>query len=219
MIDFRLPILLVADESEARQALSRMLQTIGFANITQDDGSRALALLRQHAYGLVLSDMAKEPRHGLRLLHAAREAPGLAHLCFVMVTALADAAWVQAAREADVDFYLLKPFELDQLRRVLFKTLARTRSFAPAAEGSVTGGPAPTRARRTVRPPLRDDDPMMPIREDAVQLYHVYGHLRPPPGGEFPPWETAFMEWWRFMHRRALLVAMRSYRQGGQFHR
>jgi len=28
MIDFRLPILLVADESEARQALSRMLQTI-----------------------------------------------------------------------------------------------------------------------------------------------------------------------------------------------
>jgi two-component system chemotaxis response regulator CheY len=202
MIDFRLPILVVADDLEARRGLCRMLLAVGFANLIQDDGSRALALLQQHAFWLVLSDMEKTPHRGLALLRAVRETPALAHLCFVMATAVADTQWVRAAGEAGVDGYLLKPFELDQLRRVLLR-----------------GATATARARRTIRAPLRDDRPMMPIREDAVQLYHVYGHLEAPPGGELPPWETAFMEWRRFMHRRELLVALRSHRRGGQFTR
>ena len=51
---------------------------------------------------------------------------------------------------------------------------------------------------------------MMSIHEDALELYRRYGRLEPQPGGEFPPWEIAFMEWWNFMHHREILVAVRN---------
>jgi DNA-binding NtrC family response regulator len=207
MIDFRIPVLVVDDDFEARQALCGMLQRIGFDNIVQDDGTRVLALLGEHAFGLVLSDVLVESHGGLRLLRAVREAPGLARLPFIITTAVADVDWVRAARQDGVDAYLLRPLDLERLRRVVFRTLARARYLVPVGGGS---GTQPMRRARTLRTPVQDDHPMMAIRQDAVELRRRYGRLEARPGGEFPPWEIAFLEWWQFMHHRELLVALRT---------
>src|ERR1700716_280308 len=133
MIDFRIRILVLDDDFAYRQILCGMLHRLGFSNILEDDGTRALALLREHAFGLVLSEMVMAPHSGLELLCAARQVPRLARLPFIITTDIADSSWVRTAREAGVDAYLLKPFDIDHLRRVVLGTLAREQPLAPAA--------------------------------------------------------------------------------------
>jgi two-component system chemotaxis response regulator CheY len=219
MIDFRIPVLVVDSDFDARQALCGMLRRIGFSEITQDDGSRALLLLGARAFGLVLSDMVTAPLGGLDLLRAVRRIPRLAGIRFIITASIGDATWVRAANDAGVDGYLLKPFDADRLRRVVFATLGREQSLVPVAGGNETRVARPTRAARAARiaeqddhptMPSQDNRPMMSIHEDAVELYRRYGRLEARPGGEFPPWEIAFMEWWSFMHHREILVALRN---------
>ena len=53
-------------------------------------------------------------------------------------------------------------------------------------------------------------EPMKAMRENALDLQKRYGGVLPQDGEELAPWETAFLDWWRFMHQRELLDALRS---------
>lgn len=53
-------------------------------------------------------------------------------------------------------------------------------------------------------------DPMKPMRENALDLQKRYGGVLPQETEDLAPWETAFLDWWRFMHAREMLVALRS---------
>jgi two-component system chemotaxis response regulator CheY len=208
MIDFRIRVLVLDNDFGARQAICGMLQRIGFSNVREDDGRRALALLREHEFGLVLSDMIMASHSGLQLLRAVRQEPRLAKIPFIMTTGCADSAWVQAARDAGIEDYLLKPFDADRLGWIVFRTLTLTQSAASVA--GETGGLTAELTEDEPATPIKiqDDRPMLPVHEDGVELYRRYGHLGPRVEGDLPPWQTAFMEWWRFMDRRQALAAV-----------
>lgn len=104
-----LPILVVEDDPNLREAVCDTLELAGQAVVSASGGEEALQLLSTHAVSLVVSDVRMMPMNGIALLKAIRER--LPHLPVVLMTAFADVdRAVEAMRSGACDF-LLKPFE------------------------------------------------------------------------------------------------------------
>jgi two-component system, chemotaxis family, chemotaxis protein CheY len=151
------PILIVDDEWMMVEIITSLLRKLNFSDVDfAADGESALALMRQKAYGLVISDLNMDGMGGLRFLRTVRSDPRLRDTPFIMTTASQAIDNAVAAKHAGVDNYLLKPFSLDVLGRkvkaVLAKAALSTESSqndadAASREGSV-GAPARASWRR-----------------------------------------------------------------------
>lgn len=114
------PVLIVDDASLMVEVMTALLRRLGFVDIDAAvDGSSALRMLRAKRYGLVLSDLNMQPMNGLELLREVRTDPDLKPTPFILTTTSLHAASVVAAKRAGVDTYLLKPFTVSQLQRVI----------------------------------------------------------------------------------------------------
>ncbi|WP_374348003.1 sigma-54-dependent transcriptional regulator [Chitinimonas sp.] len=114
-----LPILIVEDDSDLREALTDTLELAGYRTIASDDGSAALAQLRQQKVGLVLSDVQMQPMDGEQLLIQIKiEFP---HIPVVLMTAYGVIERAVAALHAGAAHYLPKPFEPDSLLATVAK--------------------------------------------------------------------------------------------------
>ena len=114
-----LRVLLVEDDTFARELEKTALQHLGVSRITvAEDGAKALdALKRGIACDLIVSDWNMPNFDGLQLLKAVRKDwPGIA---FLMVTNTETLDQIKVATKAGVDGYLIKPFSLDKLREAV----------------------------------------------------------------------------------------------------
>src|ERR671937_1503400 len=118
--DLSMPILVVDDYSTMIRIIRNLLKQLGFEDVDEaNDGSAALAKLRQKRYGLVISDWNMEPMTGYELLKEVRADPNLAGTPFIMVTAESKTDNVIAAKKAGVDNYIVKPFNAQTLKSKL----------------------------------------------------------------------------------------------------
>lgn len=123
-VDFDMPILIVDDYRTMLRIIRNLLSQLKFVNIEEaTDGSMALEKLRNGSYRLVISDWNMEPMTGLELLRAIRGDPKLRETPFVMITAESKTDNVIAAKEAGVNNYIVKPFNVDTLRNKLVSVL------------------------------------------------------------------------------------------------
>ncbi len=109
-------ILLVDDEPDARELLSRALEREGFACVTSDGPEGALALVAKTPFiDVVVTDvvMGGDDRAGLRLLPALRAAG--VHAPVVVITAFADVEKVKLALNDGAAYFLEKPFRAAEL--------------------------------------------------------------------------------------------------------
>jgi two-component system chemotaxis response regulator CheY len=121
-----IPILVVDDYLAMVTTTRRMLQTLGFDNVTAaSDGVDALAALRSMPYQLVISDLRMEKMDGLALLLEVRADPALRDIPFIMVTASGEIDYVAAAKRAGVTDYIVKPFSVATLKAKLTAVLSR----------------------------------------------------------------------------------------------
>jgi len=116
-----LPILVVEDDLNLREAVCDTLELAGQAVISAGGGEEALQLLARHAVALVVSDVRMMPMDGIALLKAIRER--LPHLPVVLMTAFADVDRAVEAMRAGACDFLLKPFE----PKALLEHVARYR--------------------------------------------------------------------------------------------
>ena len=124
-VDMNMPILIVDDYKTMLRIIRNLLKQLGFDNVEEaTDGSAALAKLRDKSYGLVISDWNMEPMTGLELLQKVRGDAGTAKLPFILVTAESKPDNVAAARKADVNDYLIKPFSAPVLKQKIDNALA-----------------------------------------------------------------------------------------------
>jgi two-component system chemotaxis response regulator CheY len=167
MLDTRTPILIIDDYASMRGTLRAMLQHLGLRNISEDDGSRALELVRGHAFGLVISDLVMAPMSGLELLRQVRADSRLVSLPFVLTTAVPDATLVTAAKELAVDGFLVKPFNIETLRRVVsFAVEGRAPARSAAARPDAKSiGETPTGEK-----PADDAAERARLRKDIATL-------------------------------------------------
>ena len=105
----RLPILVVEDDPNLREAVCDTLELAGQSVVSAPGGEEALTLLDAQAVSLVVSDVRMMPIDGITLLKEIRSR--FPHLPVVLMTAFADVdRAVEAMRSGACDF-LLKPFE------------------------------------------------------------------------------------------------------------
>ena len=116
-----LPILVVEDDPNLREAVCDTLELAGQSVISAPGGVEALKLLEMQPVGLVVSDVRMMPMDGIALLKEVRNR--FPHLPVVLMTAFADVdRAVEAMRSGACDF-LLKPFE----PKALLEHVARYR--------------------------------------------------------------------------------------------
>jgi len=122
-------ILIIDDEASLRQTLARILQRAGYEVTTAADGQEGLALVSEHAFDLVFSDIRMPDMNGLELLKIIHtKFPDLPVILFTAQPDLNSA--VEAVRSGAVD-YLMKPLKpqavIDRTNSILEKSQKERR--------------------------------------------------------------------------------------------
>jgi two-component system NtrC family response regulator len=115
-------VLLVDDEPKARELLAMTVRGLGHRPIAAADGVEALRLLEQEAVDLVLTDVRMPGLDGEALLETVRTRwPGVPVILLTAYGSMRDA--VAMTKRGAFD-YLTKPFEIDDLEKVIANGLA-----------------------------------------------------------------------------------------------
>ncbi len=108
----RAAAILVVDDNEANRALlTRRLVRNGHTVAHAEDGQRALEMLRQHPFDLVLLDVLMPHLSGHEVLAAMKGDPALRHLPVIMITGFDDLDSLVRCIEGGAEDYLTKPFD------------------------------------------------------------------------------------------------------------
>ena len=117
--------LVVDDEDQLRQILTRVMRGDGFRCIEARCGTEAIEQLRRHPVSLMLSDLRMPGMDGMELLRRAREQhPDIAIVMITGAPDIEDAVHCLANGAMD---YLMKPFHLEEVRLRVAKAMDRRR--------------------------------------------------------------------------------------------
>jgi len=118
-------LLFVDDEATLRGLMAERLGERGFEVVEAESGERALTLLDQFAFDVIITDLRLPGIDGSRLIEAARDRyPGIIAIVITGYGTVKDA--VDAIKRGASDF-IAKPFQFDELTHVLQKALEQRR--------------------------------------------------------------------------------------------
>lgn len=120
-------LLVVDDEPAARQALSRLLERLGYDVTLAEDGRAALRSAEQEPPDLVLTDLRMPVLDGFELLGRLKAADATRDIPVVVVSALDDLQSVVRCIEAGAEDHVTKPFEAVLLQARIRACLERKR--------------------------------------------------------------------------------------------
>lgn len=112
-------VLIVDDDSAIREYVGDLLEMEGHEVRFAGDGLGALESIRETRPDCVLLDVMMPGMSGHEVLAEIRRIDGGPQLPVVMLTAAAGDAQSWQAWTGGVDYFLAKPFDADQLLRVL----------------------------------------------------------------------------------------------------
>lgn len=115
------PILVVEDEAIMRESLRDWLSDVGYQVETAEEGDKALNIIGERDFSLLILDLRLPRGDGIDLLRQARaRQPQLKGIIITAYPSVQTA--VEAMKEGAVD-YLTKPFDLNQLEESIRETL------------------------------------------------------------------------------------------------
>lgn len=124
-LDTSISVLVVDDSETMQRIVCKLLQSIGFANVVcARNGMEALQKLHEKTFGLVIADWYMGSMTGLQLTERIRADRVLKDLPVIVISAVANADNVIAAKEAGVDAYMVKPFSAEALKLKIEAALA-----------------------------------------------------------------------------------------------
>ncbi len=116
-VDASMSILIVDDYNTMIRIIRNLLKQLGYLDVDDaNDGTSALAKMKEKTYSLVISDWNMAPMTGYELLREIRANPDYNRTRFIMVTAESKTDNVIAAKKAGVDNYIVKPFNAQTLQ-------------------------------------------------------------------------------------------------------
>jgi len=117
--------LIVDDEPRLRQILTQLMRADGFRCLEAGNGSEALEVLAREPVTLVMSDMQMPKMSGIDLLREIRvRYPDVA---VVMITGNADVEIAVGALSLGAMDYIVKPFQLEEVRARVAQALEKRR--------------------------------------------------------------------------------------------
>jgi DNA-binding NtrC family response regulator len=116
-------LLIVDDEEAALQNLERAMRKHDYDVVTAGSGAEALALLAQHRFDVLLTDLRMEKIDGMQLLKSCREKHPSMEVVVITGFATAEAA-VQAMKQGAFHF-IAKPFRLAEVRKAVGQAMEK----------------------------------------------------------------------------------------------
>ena len=112
------PILVVDDLPSTRLLVKHMLEDMGFSSIIEAaTGAEALEKIEQHGATLMVCDYVMKGMNGVELTQQLRKSPHHRKLPIIMVSNNRDVPEIEAAFNAGVDDYIVKPISFHILKR------------------------------------------------------------------------------------------------------
>jgi two-component system response regulator PilR (NtrC family) len=118
-------LLIVDDEQGMRDFLSIMLKKEGYSVSLADSAERASEFVERGDFDLIISDIAMPGQSGLEVLRQAKEANPETPV--IMITAYASTESAVEALKLGAYDYIIKPFDVDELKIVVRNALEKSR--------------------------------------------------------------------------------------------
>jgi len=118
-------ILLVDDEPDVLEVLSKKLQAAGFLTVTAFDGIQGLKKTKEEKPDLVLLDIMMPNKDGFAMLRDLQSDRELRCIPVIMVSAKSEVDSLFEGRDLGATDYLIKPINFEELLKYINKyTLA-----------------------------------------------------------------------------------------------
>ncbi len=118
-------ILIIEDDTTIRETVAEVLEKQGHTVSQAETGAAGLAKARTHNYDLVLLDLRLPDMDGLDVMRSLRELDE--QTLVIIMTAFPEVRTAISALKAGAYDYLNKPFDLDDLRSLVDRTLETQR--------------------------------------------------------------------------------------------
>jgi DNA-binding NtrC family response regulator len=109
-------VLIVEDEDIARKNLAHILKKEGYAVVATNNGVKALELLRQRDFDLVITDLKMEKVDGMEVLKRSRDLQPFTEV--IVITGHATIRTAVKAMQERAYNYIAKPYKIDEVRRI-----------------------------------------------------------------------------------------------------
>jgi two-component system, response regulator, stage 0 sporulation protein F len=114
-------VLVVDDEQNSREGLSKILTKEGYVVHTAENGKKALIEAENNKFDLIITDLRMPEMDGIEVLEKLRKKNK--DMGVVIVTAYGEVNSYLKAMNLGAFEYLNKPIHLEELRRVINKAL------------------------------------------------------------------------------------------------
>ncbi len=119
-------ILIVEDEVELADLLSRLLRNAGYEVLTAFDGQEGLNRAHEEKPNLIIADIMMPVLDGRQMTRLLKFDKDFERTPIILLTALAQEKDRQLGEEVGADAYIVKPFETEDLLREIKKLLGTT---------------------------------------------------------------------------------------------
>lgn len=117
-------ILVVEDRPEIRLLVAMAIKPLGYTLIEADNSETGVAAILLHRPDLILLDvMMPGDINGFGICCMVKQDPKLRGIPVIMMTALAQVSDIEEGMAAGADKYVVKPFSLVALRRIIVDQL------------------------------------------------------------------------------------------------
>jgi CheY-like chemotaxis protein len=126
-------LLVVDDNQDAAQTLTRLLKVLGFRASAAFSGEAALEVIKEEAPALVFLDLGMPTMDGVETARRIRQIPEGQKISLVALTGLGREEDLARTRAVGFDAHLVKPVNLTQLQETLGRFLGAeaTSKFPP----------------------------------------------------------------------------------------
>jgi two-component system chemotaxis response regulator CheY len=119
-----LRVLVVDDSRMARNVIKRTIGNLGIRLITEaEDGEKAIAIMQQQMFDLVITDYNMPSVDGLALTQYIRNESTQSHIPILMVSSEANDTHLSNVSSAGVNALCDKPFEPKLVKQILYQLL------------------------------------------------------------------------------------------------
>lgn len=120
-------ILIVEDDQKMNQGLLHVISKEGYIAEAVDSGEKALEKIRNTPFDLIISDFKLPGINGMELLKATKKYD--VNILFIIITAYGTVDTAVSAMKQGAEDYILKPFDMEELRLVVKKTMEKRELF------------------------------------------------------------------------------------------
>lgn len=120
-------VLIVEDDQKMNQGLVHIISKEGYLVESVDSGEKALEKIKGTQFDLVISDLKLPGIDGKELLKATKKFD--ANVLFIIITAYGTVDTAVSAMKEGAEDYILKPFDMEELRLVVKKIMEKRELF------------------------------------------------------------------------------------------